>query len=281
MSQILKHYRHFLSSLYFLVYLAGFFFIEYYITDDYTVIHCSLDDKIPFVEYFIIPYLLWFLFFVAVLLYLGLTNKREYYQYFFLLAIGMTLFVVVSILFPNGQNLRPDIDPDKNIFTALVASIYRSDTPFLLAIGMTLFVVVSILFPNGQNLRPDIDPDKNIFTALVASIYRSDTPTNIFPSIHVYNAVAAQYAIMHNKKLSRSIKLGGLVLTIMICLATVFLKQHSVIDGIGGIIMAIVFVYILYYFKPVVRIFEKIPAYLYHPAKENTTSLSSDFIKES
>ncbi len=234
MSQILKHYRHFLSSLYFLVYLAGFFFIEYYITDDYTVIHCSLDDKIPFVEYFIIPYLLWFLFFVAVLLYLGLTNKREYYQYFFLLAIGMTLFVIVSVLFPNGQNLRPDIDPDKNIFTALVASIYRSDTP-----------------------------------------------TNIFPSIHVYNAVAAQYAIMHNRKLSRSIKLGGLVLTILICLATVFLKQHSVIDGIGGIIMAIVFVYILYYFKPVVRIFEKIPAYLYHPTKENTASLSSDFIKES
>ena len=80
MLQFSKHYKHFLASLYFLFYLAAFFLIERLITTDYTVIHCSLDDKIPFVEYFIIPYLLWFLFFIVVYLYLGFTNKREYYQ---------------------------------------------------------------------------------------------------------------------------------------------------------------------------------------------------------
>lgn len=231
MLQFLKHYKHFIVSLYFLFYLAAFFFIERLITTDYTVIHCSLDDKIPFVEYFIIPYLLWFLFFAVVYLYLGFTNKREYYQYFFLLAIGMTLFIVISILFPNGQNLRPQIDPDKNVFTAMVASIYRTDTS-----------------------------------------------TNIFPSIHVYNAVVAQYAIMHNKQISRSWKISGFILTVLICLATVFLKQHSVIDGIGGIAMAVVLIYFLYYFKPVVRRFARISTYVDRYHRPGKSIPSADFM---
>ncbi|HIS55849.1 MAG TPA: phosphatase PAP2 family protein [Candidatus Fimimorpha excrementavium] len=231
MLQFSKHYKHFLASLYFLFYLAAFFLIERLITTDYTVIHCSLDDKIPFVEYFIIPYLLWFLFFIVVYLYLGFTNKREYYQYFFLLAIGMTLFIIVSVIFPNGQNLRPEIDPDKNIFTAMVASIYKTDTS-----------------------------------------------TNIFPSIHVYNAVVAQYAIMHNKQISRPWKISGFILTVLICLATVFLKQHSVIDGIGGIVMAVVLVYFLYYFKPVVRRFAKIPAYVAPFHRPGKSVPSADFM---
>lgn len=234
MRQLLKHYKHFFSSLYFLFYLAAFFLIERLITTDYTVIHCSLDDKIPFIEYFIIPYLLWFLFFIAVLLYLGLTNKREYYQYFFLLAAGMTLFIIVSILFPNGQNLRPQLDPDKNIFTAMVASIYQTDTP-----------------------------------------------TNIFPSIHVYNAVVAQYAIMHNRRIPRSIKVGGFILTVLICLATVFLKQHSVIDGIGGLAMSAILIYFFYYFKPIVRLFAKVPTYVYRFRRSKAEMPSVDFMEKS
>ena len=68
MRQILKDYKHFATLLYFPFYLIAFFLIEHFITEDYTVIHCSLDDSIPFLEIFIVPYLLWFAFFAAVLL---------------------------------------------------------------------------------------------------------------------------------------------------------------------------------------------------------------------
>ena len=146
---------------------------------------------------------------------------------------------------------------------------------------MTLFLIISIVFPNGQNLRPDIDPDESIFTAMVASIYRSDTPTNIFPSIHVYNALAAQYAIMHNKRITRPWKISGFILTVLICLATVFLKQHSVIDGIGGLVMAAMLIFLLYYFKPVVQVFKKIPTYVYHWKRTETVVPSADFMEKS
>ena len=38
------------------------------------VIHCSLDDIIPFCEYFIIPYILWFLYIAAGLIFFFFTS---------------------------------------------------------------------------------------------------------------------------------------------------------------------------------------------------------------
>ena len=63
-------------------------------------------------------------------------------------------------------------------------------------------------------------------------LYKADTPTNVLPSIHVFNSIGVCIAISHNRVLSRRkvIHYGSLVLGISIILATMFLKQHSVID---------------------------------------------------
>ena len=62
----LQKYKHIWVFSYGLIYLPWFFWLEHHVTTDYHVIHCSLDDKIPFIEFFIIPYLLWFFFIAAV-----------------------------------------------------------------------------------------------------------------------------------------------------------------------------------------------------------------------
>ena len=41
----------------------------------------------------------------------------------------MTIFLIVSTLWPNGQHLRPAVMPRDNIFTRMVAALYRTDTP--------------------------------------------------------------------------------------------------------------------------------------------------------
>ena len=46
-------------------YLVGFFILEHAGHRHYHVIHSWLDDQIPFCEYFIIPYLLWFFYIAA------------------------------------------------------------------------------------------------------------------------------------------------------------------------------------------------------------------------
>lgn len=96
---------------------------------DYTVIHLKVDDLIPFCEVFIIPYLLWFPYMIVNETYFYLFDEDTYKRTSKMLYIGMSLFLLVSLLFPNIQHLRPTVMPRDNIFTRMVAALYRTDTP--------------------------------------------------------------------------------------------------------------------------------------------------------
>lgn len=126
----LTTYKHgFLALAYLLIYLIWFFYLEQTVTRYYTVIHVPLDDYIPFCELFIIPYYLWFAYVVAAVVFLMITDKQEYYKACAFLFTGMTIFLIVSTLWPNGQHLRPFTMPRDNVFTQMVAGLYRTDTP--------------------------------------------------------------------------------------------------------------------------------------------------------
>ena len=182
-------------ALYTVFYLLCFTYLENRHVR-YHIIDSSLDDKIPFCEYFIIPYLLWFLY-IAV-------------------TVGYFLFFNENIL--------------------------------NLAIGMTLFLIVSYVYPNGLNIRPAEFTNDSVFTRMVQFLYRTDTPTNVLPSIHVYNSVAAFSAIHTCKNLQKhkGIRTGSFILTTLIVLSTMFLKQHSIADVATGITCAVA-TYVLFY----------------------------------
>ena len=67
-TELTKKYKHALVFLYILVYMPWFMFLEKHVTTQYHVIQTTLDEYIPFIEYFIIPYLLWFVFIAVVTL---------------------------------------------------------------------------------------------------------------------------------------------------------------------------------------------------------------------
>lgn len=115
--------------IYMSVYLGWFAWLEQTNKKNYYVIHVDLDDYIPFCEVFVIPYLLWFFYVAGVVAYLFLTNKQEYYKCFVFLATGMTLFLVISTLWPNGHHLRPPVMPRDNVFTGMIAMLWKADTP--------------------------------------------------------------------------------------------------------------------------------------------------------
>ncbi|MDD3794375.1 MAG: phosphatase PAP2 family protein [Lachnospiraceae bacterium] len=116
---------------YMIFYMMGFFILENAGHRHYHVIHSWLDDQIPFCEYFIIPYLLWFVYLAVGVCWFIFRNqnKREYYQLISVLAIGMTIFLVVSCIYPNKQDLRPAVFANQNIFTQMVQLLYKGDTP--------------------------------------------------------------------------------------------------------------------------------------------------------
>ena len=124
-----KKYGHGLIFLYLLFYFPAFFFIEKTVTSDYYIIHCGLDDMIPFCEYFVIPYLLWFPFMFAVLIYGFLVDRKEFEKLCICLITGMTLFVIISVVWHNGVDLRKQIVHRENVFSAMVDMLGAADTP--------------------------------------------------------------------------------------------------------------------------------------------------------
>ena len=73
-------YKHLLILLYFVVYMAWFSYVEKNIKTHFHVVHVPLDDYIPFCEYFVIPYLLWFGYVAWGIAYMALHNKSDYYR---------------------------------------------------------------------------------------------------------------------------------------------------------------------------------------------------------
>lgn len=197
--QLLTKYRHAWLLSYALVYLPWFLYLEKTVTSNYHIMHIAIDDYIPFNEYFIVPYLLWFGYVAISICYFFFYDVKEYYR-------------LCTMLFT----------------------------------GMTISLVICTVFPNGTDFRPYIDPGKNIFSFIVKGLYSADTCTNVFPSIHVYNSICVHIAVCRSQRLKSNtlLRAGSFILMILICLATVFLKQHSAFDGLGSIAMA----YIMYQF---------------------------------
>jgi membrane-associated phospholipid phosphatase len=123
-------YRHGIPLLlYMTLFLAGFAWLEKANREDFYVIHMDVDDVIPFLEVFVVPYFLWFAYVSGVVVFLFLKNKQEYYRVCIFLFTGMTIFLLISALWPNGHHLRPAEMPRDNIFTQMVSLLWKTDTP--------------------------------------------------------------------------------------------------------------------------------------------------------
>ncbi|MCM1161620.1 MAG: phosphatase PAP2 family protein [Roseburia sp.] len=126
----LKKYKHaLLPLLYFPFYMLAFSYLERTVTTNFALVHMRLDDYIPFIEYFVIPYYLWFPYIAVTVITFIFLDKRDYYKLCITLGTGMTLFLLISFLIPNGHDLRPLTFERNNIFTTLIKTMYTVDTP--------------------------------------------------------------------------------------------------------------------------------------------------------
>lgn len=180
-------YRHLFLILFWPAYLALFVLTEKYLVPTYTV-YCGFDDLIPFCEFFVIPYVLWY----------------------------------VMLAFSSLYTLLFDVSAFKKLYI------------FLSVTGAITFALY-ILFPNMQNLRPTEFARDNIFVDVMKNLYAVDTNTNVCPSFHVVFSLGMLFSLWSSKHFKTPVwRAVFLIITVLICLSTVFLKQHSVIDIIVG-----------------------------------------------
>lgn len=91
-------------------------------------IHCALDDRIPFFEGFVIPYVFWYLMVAGSLLYFALYNTRSFRELMTYIIVTQVVAMAVYIVFPNRQDLRPDEFLRDNVLTRIVGFLYSLDT---------------------------------------------------------------------------------------------------------------------------------------------------------
>ena len=152
------------------------------------VIHCTLDDLIPFCEIFVVPYVLWYALIAGSLLY---------------------------FLLYNTNNFR------------------RLQIQFIITQVIAIFIYIA--FPNRQELRPDFFPRENVFTWMVALLYSIDTNTGVCPSLHCAHSLSIASVWLKEPSASALFKSLIAALSLLICLSTLFIKQHSVLDFFAAI----------------------------------------------
>lgn len=133
-----------IMSVYAVFYLMAFFYLE---RRDVAVheINFGIDEYIPFCEIFIVPYLLWFAYVALTVVFLCIRDKEESDRLVAFLMAGMTIFIVVSAVFPNGHNLRPKVFARDNIFIDLIRHLYATDTPTNILPSIHVYNSVAIM----------------------------------------------------------------------------------------------------------------------------------------
>lgn len=172
-----------------LIYFALYFLTENLIpAEKCHVVHCFLDDIIPFNEFFLIFYVGWYVLVFGSLLYYFLYDVKRFRQ--------LDLYIFV---------------------TQMVA------------------MACYIFFPSRQDLRPEVFPRENFFTWVLGLIYTFDTNTGVCPSLHVAYSLAIVSVMVKDENLSKPLKLFVTVFSILVCLSTAFVKQHSVVDILAAL----------------------------------------------
>jgi membrane-associated phospholipid phosphatase len=107
-----------------------------------------------------------------------------------------------------------------------------------------LIACLCFVFYQTKIVRPEI-LSNDIFSQMLKTIYANDAPFNCLPSTHVaLSIVCSWFWIRQFPK----VKWAIVFFVFLICLSTVFLKQHYLPDVITGLMLAIASIYVGKYF---------------------------------
>ena len=127
------------------------------------------------------------------------------------------VFWYLLIVFSLGYFLLYNVDSFKRLQTFIIVTQVAA-------------MAIYIIFPNRQDLRPTEFPRDNFLTRCIALLYRFDTNTGVCPSLHVAYSIGIASVWLKEKGAHILWKAFVVVAVILICLSTMFIKQHSAVD---------------------------------------------------
>lgn len=131
------------------------------------------------------------------------------------------------IVFSLGYFLLYDVDSFRRL------QIYIFTTQM---IAMAIY----ILFPSRQDLRPESFANDNIATRIIGYLYSLDTNTGVLPSLHVAYSLGIMSTWLRRKSTPVWGRIFVVVAVVLICLSTMFIKQHSAADFFAALPVCLV-----------------------------------------
>jgi membrane-associated phospholipid phosphatase len=155
----------------------------------------KVDNIIPFIRFFIVPYNLWYPFIIISLLFLCFKDRKTFFKTIISIDLGLISCYIIYLIF---QTTVP---------------------------------------------RPDIISE-DTFSKLVHLTYSLDKPYNCFPSIHVLTCYLVMKSFYKSAIDGLLTKISVFFIGNIIIISTLFVKQHVILDIIGGIALGEITFYI-------------------------------------
>ncbi len=163
-------FKHLFLLIYWPVFGLVFWFLERGIEREFYAVECAFDAVIPFNEYFLIPYLLWFPFLFFIHIYTLLFDIPMFKKLMYFIMLSYSATTLIFILFPTMQNLRPVIFDRDNFFVDFMKGFYEFDTNTNVCPSLHVVGSFAVLFAswNCKGLSSNIS--RIIFTVLTIFI---------------------------------------------------------------------------------------------------------------
>ena len=123
---------------------------------------------------------------------------------------------------------------------------FRSLQSYII-ITQVVAMAIYILYPTRQDLRPEVFPRDNFLTDCVALLYSVDTNTGVCPSLHVAYSIGIASVWLKKKDAHILMKCFVVVAVVLICLSTMFIKQHSAVDFFAAIPVCLLAEWLVFY----------------------------------
>ena len=154
-----------------------------------------IDDLFPVIPVFVVPYIYSYIFWIMGPIAVSLTKKRNFVNYI----CGLSLAYFIGFLF----------------FVFMPTYMDRAKEGIMAAAEQPGF-----------------------FNGLLKGVYAADGSNlafNLFPSYHCLISLYCYLGVRKQPEISKGFRYYSLIMTVLICLSTLFTKQHYICDMIGGL----------------------------------------------
>ncbi len=159
-----------------------------------------IDDHIPIIPIFAVIYLFSYVFWICGPIAVSLTKRRNFINYI----IGLSMAYLIGFLF---------------------------------------FVFVPTFMDRTAEGLMEQASKPGFFNGMLATIYAADGSNvafNLFPSYHCLISLYCYLGVRRQPEISRGFRAYSLIMAILICLSTVFTKQHYFLDIVGGLGISVI-----------------------------------------